>query len=434
MKPIEFTEFDLENGLHCVVHENHSAPIVTVDIWYHVGSKNEEPNRTGFAHLFEHLMFQGSKHVGKTEHFSYVQDAGGALNGSTNFDRTNYYETLPANQLELALWLEADRMMSLNVNEENFENQRSVVIEERRQRYDNAPYGRVYEELHKRAYIHHPYRWIPIGSIAHLQAATLEDAQRFYKTFYAPNNATLVVSGDVSAKDAREKIATYFAEIPRNDDAPRPKNEDAPLTTEIRDTFYDNVELPAIFIAYRICNATSSDADALDIVSAILSDGRSSRLYRKLVHEQRLAQSVSTHASANEHDGLFHVSLIAPLATPLAELEKRFDEELQKIVEGDVSERELEKAKNAAEMNLTRRFSSNFGVADSLAYFHTFFNDANEINREFDRVEAVTLDDVRRVAKKYFGEKRRVVLHWLPRSMKREKESIANESKMNGEQ
>jgi predicted Zn-dependent peptidase len=418
MKPIEFTEFDLENGLHCIVHENHAMPIVTVDVWYHVGSKNEEEMRTGFAHLFEHLMFQGSKHVGKTEHFSYVQSAGGTLNGSTNFDRTNYYETLPANQLDLALWLESDRMMSLNVNEENFENQRLVVIEERRQRYDNAPYGRVSEELHKRAYKTHPYRWIPIGSIQHLQAASVADAQRFFKTFYVPNNATLVISGDVATKEAREKIETYFANIPRNGEVPRPKNEDLPLTEEIRETFHDNIELPAIFMAYRICNATSNDANVLDVISTILSDGRSSRLYRNLVHERRLAQSVSTYAAANEHDGLFHIRLFAPQTTPLAELEKRVDDELQKIIEGDITEYELEKAKNTAEMNLTRRFSNNFSIADSLAYFHTFFKNADEINREFERVEAIRLDDVRHVAKKYFGQKHRVVLHWLPRSIK----------------
>lgn len=418
MKPIEFTEFELANGLHCFVHENHTAPIVTLDVWYHVGSKNEEETRTGFAHLFEHLMFQGSRHVGKAEHFSYVQEAGGTLNGSTNVDRTNYYETLPANQLELALWLESDRMMSLNINEENFENQRQVVIEERRQRYDNAPFGRVSEELHKRAYIYHPYRWIPIGSIEHLKQATLEEAQRFFKTFYAPNNATLVVSGDVRAREVREQIERYFGDIARSGEIPRPKNEDAPLTQEIRETFYDNSELPAIFMAYRICNATSTDADVLDVISTILSDGRSSRLYRSLVHERRIAQSVSTHATANEHDGLFHISLIAPQSTPLSELEKHFDDELQKIVEEGVTDYELEKAKNVAEMNLTRHFSSNFGVADTIAYFHTFFKNAKEINREFERVEAVTHEDVRRVAKKYFGQKHRVVLHWLPRSMK----------------
>ncbi|MGQ9805925.1 MAG: M16 family metallopeptidase [Chlorobiales bacterium] len=418
MKPIEFTEFELANGLHCFVHENHTAPIVTLDVWYHVGSKNEEEMRTGFAHLFEHLMFQGSRHVRKAEHFSYVQEAGGTLNGSTNFDRTNYYETLPANQLELALWLESDRMMSLNINEENFENQRNVVIEERRQRYDNAPFGRVSEELHKRAYIYHPYRWIPIGSIEHLKQATLEEAQRFFKTFYAPNNATLVVSGDVRSTEVGEQIERYFGDIARNSEIPRPKNEDAPLTQEIRETFYDNTELPAIFMAYRICNATSTDADVLDVISTILSNGRSSRLYRSLVHERRIAQSVSTHAAANEHDGLFHISLIAPQSTSLSELEKHFDDELQKIVEEGVTESELEKAKNAAEMNLTRHFSSNFGVADTIAYFHTFFKNAKEINREFERVEAVTLEDVHRVAKKYFGQKHRVVLYWLPRSMK----------------
>lgn len=418
MQPIEFTEFELENGLRGVVRENHSAPIVTVDVWYHVGSKNEDPNRTGMAHLFEHLMFQGSKHVGKAEHFKYVQEAGGTLNGSTNFDRTNYYETLPANQLELALWLESDRMMSLNLNEENFENQRQVVMEERRQRYDNAPYGRVYEELHKRAFVRHPYRWLPIGSMEHLQAATLEDAWRFFKTFYAPNNALIVVSGDVDARQTQALIERYFGDIPRNGAIPRPQNDDAELADEIRDVIYDHAQLPALFVAYRICDATSPDADALSVISDLLSDGRSSRLYRALVHEGRLAQSVSTHVAANEHNGLFYVSVIAQPSTDLDELEKRLDEEMQKIVAGDVSEIELEKAKNAAEMNLIRALSSNFGVADSLAYFRVFFGDANEINRELDKVEAVALDDVRRVAQKYFGAKKRVVLRWLPRSMR----------------
>ncbi|MCS6989150.1 MAG: insulinase family protein [Chloroherpetonaceae bacterium] len=416
MKRIEFVEFELENGLRGVVYENHSAPIVTVDVWYHVGSKNEDPNRTGLAHLFEHLMFQGSKHVGKAEHFKHVQEAGGTLNGSTNFDRTNYYETLPANQLDLALWLEADRMMSLNLNEENFENQRQVVMEERRQRYDNAPYGRAYEELHKRAYVRHPYRWIPIGSMEHLQAATLEDARRFYETFYAPNNATLVVSGDVNPDEAREKIERYFGDIPRNGAIPRPKNEDEPLAEEIRDALYDNAQLPALFIAYRICNATSPDADALSLVSAMLSDGRSSRLYRALVHDNRLAQTVSTRAAANEHDGLFYISLIAHPETDLAELEKRLDDELQKVVEGDIGESELEKAKNAAEMELVRTLSSNFGMADTLAYFQAFFGSASHINDELARIEAVSLDDAKRVARKYLGEKKRVVLRWLPRS------------------
>ncbi len=414
MKPIEFVEFDLSNGLHCIVHENHDTPIVALNLWYHVGSKNEHPERTGFAHLFEHLMFQGSRHVGKTEHFSYIQKAGGNLNGTTNEDRTNYFETLPASELNLGLWLESDRMMSLDVSAENFENQRQVVKEERRLRYDNAPYGTVYEHLHKHAYFKHPYRWTTIGSMEHLDNATLDDVQNFYKTFYAPNNATLVIAGDVNPDKAREAVEKYFGEIPRGASFERPIDDDLPLADEIRQTVYDNVQLGGVFMAYRICNVKSPDADTLGLISRVLSDGRSSRIYKTLVHEKRLAQSVNIFSAPAEHQGLFFVNLIAAQGVSLDALEKAFDEELHKLITSGVSEEELQKVKNANEVALLRGLSTVMSMADNLAYFHTFFGNAGEINQELQKAERVTTNEIQRVAERYFTSGR-VVLHWLPK-------------------
>ncbi|ACF15069.1 peptidase M16 domain protein [Chloroherpeton thalassium ATCC 35110] len=416
MKPIEFSEFDLPNGLHCIVYENHRSPIVTVDVWYHVGSKNESPERTGFAHLFEHMMFQGSANVGKTEHFSYVQNAGGSLNGSTTQDRTNYYETLPSNRLELGLWLESDRMMSLQVTAENFENQREVVKEERRMHYDNRPYGTVYEEMCARLFIDHPYKWIPIGSMKHLEDATLSDAQDFYNTFYAPNNATLILSGDVTLEKARTLAEKYFGEIaPSQHDIPRPKAESTLLNREITETFHDNVQLPALFMAYRICDIKHPDSDVLGAISDILSDGESSRLYRKLVYEEQLVRSIDTHSMPLEQPGLFFISAIGMPDTDLNAVKARIDEEMAKIIAGEVGEAELEKAKNGAEMGIIKSFSTIMGTGENLAHFHTYYGSASEINNELERVSNITPDDVQRAAKKYFETDGRVVLYWLPK-------------------
>jgi len=416
MKPIEFSEFDLPNGLHCIVYENHRSPIVTVDVWYHVGSKNESPERTGFAHLFEHMMFQGSANVGKTEHFSYVQNAGGSLNGTTSQDRTNYYETLPSNQLELGLWLEADRMMSLQVTAENFENQREVVKEERRTHYDNRPYGTVYEEMCARLYIDHPYKWIPIGSMQHLEKATLQDAQDFYNTFYAPNNATLLLSGDVTLEKAKTLAEKYFGGMePCKNEIPRPKPESTLLREEITATFHDNVQLPALFMAYRVCDIKNPDSDVLGAISDILSDGDSSRLYRKLVYEEQLVRSIDTHSMPLEHPGLFFISAIGMPETDLKAVKARIDEEIAKIIAGDVSEKELEKAKNGAEMAIIKSMETNMGIAENLAHFHTYYGSAAEINNELDRISHITPDDVTRAAKQYFDTDGRVVLYWLPK-------------------
>lgn len=417
MKSVEFEEFTLSNGLHCIVHENHRAPIVVLDIWYHVGSKNEQPDRTGFAHLFEHMMFQGSANVGKNDHFAYVQKAGGTGNGTTNHDKTNYYETLPSNQLELGLWLESDRMMSLNVNQPNLDNQLDVVKEERRMNYDNTPYGTVYENIHKRAYFNHPYRWVPIGSMEHLDRATLDEVKAFFKTYYVPNNATVVIAGDVRPAEATQLVSKYFDEIPKGPEIVRPSSEDLPLAEEIRDVIYDSVQLSGLFIAYRVCEIKSFDSDVLGILSIILTDGKSSRLYRKLVHEERLLKSIDTQPSPAEHPGLFFISAIASQGVSMQVIESRIDEELQKIIDGDVSEQELQKAKNASEMMIIKGFASMMGIAQNLAHFHMFYGSAAEVDNELDRVSRVSLEDVRRVAEKYFATKGRVVLHCLPKSM-----------------
>ncbi|MDW8020956.1 MAG: pitrilysin family protein [Chloroherpetonaceae bacterium] len=292
-------------------------------------------------------------------------------------------------------------------------------------RYDNAPYGTVYEHLHRRAYFQHPYRWITIGSMEHLDAASLEDVQEFFRTYYVPNNAVLVLSGDVTPEQAQKAVERYFGDIPRGSDIPRPSDYDLPLTTEVRDTIYDNVQLAGLFIAYRICDVRNPDADVLGVISRILSDGRSSRLYKNLVHTAQLAQSISTYAAPGEHPGLFYITAIATQTSHLAQLEREIDAELARLIRGDISEHELQKAKNSYEMSLLRSLSTAIGVADNLAFFHTFFGNAAEINREMMRAEKVSLEDVQRVAQRYFANAGRVVLHWLPKNNARLTVSLA---------
>jgi len=414
MNPIEFKEFTLENGLHCIVHENHRSPIVVVDLWYHVGSKNEDPDKTGFAHLFEHMMFQGSRNVGKAEHFSYVQQAGGTLNGSTSEDRTNYYETLPSNYLELVLWLESDRMMSLQVNEENFENQRQVVMEERRMNYDNRPYGRVIEELHKRAFIDHPYKWIPIGSLEHIERATLEDAQNFYKQYYVPNNATLVLAGDVEFNKAKKLVERYFGEIPKGKEIKRPEAQSFRLTQSVHESLTDHIQLPGLFQVYRICEVNHPDADPLSILGSVLSEGKSSRLYKSLVYEEQFLNQVDINALPKEHPGLFLITAIGDPKTDLKLAQEKIHGEIQAICKNGISEQELEKAKNNYIMSITQNFSSMMGVAENLAFFNLYYGNAGEINNEIGRIERITKEDVQRVAQTYFQDQPSVSLEWLP--------------------
>jgi zinc protease len=419
---INFIEYDLPNGLHVILHEDHSTPIVAVDIWYHVGSKNEDPERTGFAHLFEHMMFQGSANVKKAEHMAYIQKAGGTFNGSTNWDRTNYFQVVPSNQLELVLWLESDRMMSLNVTQENLDNQREVVKEERRWRVDNRPYGTQWEETFKRLFKVHPYRWPVIGYMEHLNAAKLEEVKKFFDTYYVPNNAVLVIAGDIDVEKTKNLVQKYFGDIPRGKyEIKRPNVVEPPLTQQVRDTIYDNVRLPAVFIAFRIPKDGERDFYALDLLANVLGSGRSSRLYQKLVYEKRIAQNVNVYAIGMEDAGVFKIDAYCSIGRKPEEVEREIWNEIEKIHQELITEKELQKVKNQTESQTLSNYQTVLSKADQLAHYYVIHGNTNEINHELDKILSITREEIRDSAVKYLRPENSVVLYYLPKEQKTSK-------------
>lgn len=418
MNKIAFEQYTLDNGLHVILHQDKTTPIVAVSVMYHVGSKNENPERTGFAHFFEHLMFEGSDNIGRGEFDKYVQNAGGTLNANTTFDRTYYFEVLPSNQLALGLWLESERMLHARVDEKGIETQREVVKEERRQRIDNQPYGSILEETFKRAYTVHPYKWPVIGSMAHLEAAEEKDYKQFYADFYVPNNAVLSIAGDIDIAEAKAAIQEYFGGIPKSAKAVyRPRVVEPPLAGEIRDTIYDNIQLPAVIQAYRIPAQGTKDYYAVDMVSKILSSGESSRLYKSLVDEQQKALFVGNFPLALEDPGVSLSFGITNMGVDVYELEKSIDAEVSKVQNELISEKEFEKLRNQIEAEYVTSNSRVAGIAESLATYDMFFGDANLINNEIDRYLAVTREDIQAAAKKYLVKNNRVTLHYLPKSL-----------------
>src|SRR5687768_16543840 len=402
MNKIAFEQYTLDNGLHVILHQDKTTPIVAVSVMYHVGSKNEDPERTGFAHFFEHLMFEGSENLERGDFDKYVQNSGGDLNANTSFDRTFYYEILPSNQLAMGLWLESERMLHAKVDEKGIETQREVVKEERRMRIDNQPYGTILEETFKRAYKVHPYKWPLIGSMAHLEAAEESDYKQFYKDFYVPNNAVLSIAGDIDIAEAKTQIAKYFGSIPKSANAVyRPRVVEPNLTAEVRDTIYDNIQLPAVIQAYRIPAQGTKDYYAVDMVSRILSNGESSRLYRSLVDEQQKALFVGNIPLALEDTGLSLSFGIVNMGVDVYELEKAIDAEVAKIQSELITVKEFEKLRNQIEAEFVTNNSRVAGIAESLATYHMFFGDANLINNEIDRYLAVTREDIMAAAKKY---------------------------------
>lgn len=411
---IDFIEFDLDNGLHVILHKDNSNPLVTVDIWYHVGSKNEDLNRTGFAHLFEHMMFQGSQNVGKAEHFTYIQKAGGTLNGTTNQDRTNYFETVPSHQLELVLWLESERMSTLNVTQENFDNQREVVKEEKRQRYDNVPYGSRFNNMFKLAFEGHPYEWIPIGSIDDLNASDLEYAKNFYKRYYSPNNAVLVIAGDIEYDSAEQLVQKYFGDLTTSPLNKKSHPELIFRSGEKQDTIFDNVKLPSIYIGYKIPGLHSADNYALNVLSNILSDGKSSRLYEDIVYNNKSAKSINSFVWDLELGGLFVISSTGLPNSDLKSINEQIVSQIELIKDGGVEPKELQKAKNRIESRIVNSIQTTRGIADHLAYFWTYFRNTDMINTELDEYAKVTSDDIVRVCGEYLDPLNRVVLYYLP--------------------
>lgn len=415
---IDFVEFTLENGLHVILHEDHSTPIVAVNLCYHVGSKNEKPNKTGFAHLFEHLMFDGSRNVKRGEFDKYISQAGGYSNAYTTEDKTNYYEVLPSNYLELALWLESDRMLGFSIQEISLMTQREVVKEERRWRYENRPYGSAWIKISEKSYKEHPYRWPVIGYQEHLDNASMDDVREFYETFYVPNNAVLVIAGDIDIEKTKKLVEKYFAEIPKGpDNIPRPSPYDEPLSGEIREVVEDiNAPLPAVFISYRIPEERNPDSYALALLSSILSTGKSSRLYQRLVYKDKIANEVETYSDLREHSGLFLIYAIANPEFNSDTLEKVIDEEIEKIKKYGVEEKELEKAKNKIESAIVLAIQTVQGKADALAHYYTFYKNPSLVNTEIEKYRSVSVEDIKRVAQKYLDPSRRVILHYLPKA------------------
>jgi zinc protease len=371
--------YTLDNGLRLIVHEDRRAPLACVNVWYHVGSKDEAPGRTGFAHLFEHLMFEGSEHVPSGSFDGMLEEVGGINNGSTSPDRTNYWELVPSNAVELALWLEADRMGGLlhAISDTQLEAQRGVVMNERRQSYENRPYGLASETLLAALYpALHPYSWPTIGSMADIAAATLGDVRHFFRTYYSPNNATIAVAGDVSADNVRDMVERYFGDIPRGPDVPRTQHPLVSLDSERRLLLDDEVQLPRLYMAWHSPAAFDDDDAALDAASAVLAHGRSARLYRKLVYERQVAHSVSAYQASALLGSTFRVTITARPDVPLAQLEDAVREEIADIAANGIADDELERSRNGIETSFVdglQNVGGFGGKADqlNLYYFHT---------------------------------------------------------------
>lgn len=413
---IEFSEFSLPNGLKVILHQDKSTPIVAVSVMYHVGSKNENPERTGFAHFFEHLLFEGTENIGRGEYAKFVEKAGGTLNANTTWDRTYYYEVLPSNQIQLGLWLESERMMHAKVENAGIETQRQVVKEERRMRYDNQPYGTILEESMKRAFTKHPYHWSVIGSMDHLDAAQESDYVNFYKSFYVPNNAILSIAGDIDLEQTKKLVEQYFSTIPSGTGTVyRPNIVEPPLGAEVRDTVYDNIQLPAVIMTYRLPAQGTPDFYACEMMGKILSQGQSSRMNKALVDDKELAIQCGSFPLPMEDPGASIAFGIANMGVAPEALEKGMNEEIEKMQTQLISDLEYQKLRNQVESDFVGSNASMAGIAENLANYKMYFGDANLINQEIDRYMKVTPADIQRVAKQYFNPSNRVVLYYLPK-------------------
>ncbi|MDH3446149.1 MAG: insulinase family protein, partial [Deltaproteobacteria bacterium] len=414
---LEFKEYKLNNGLRVILVEDHSAPTYSISVTYDVGSRDERPGRTGFAHLFEHMLFQGSENVGKGEHFILVQNNGGRANGTTSPDRTNYYETLPANQLELGIFLEADRMRAPNITQANFDNQRLTVQEERRQSYDNRPYGKTYEAVIETAYDSFPYKHTTIGSMEDLNAATLADAVEFFRVYYAPNNAVLSLVGDFKSEAALKLIRKYFESIPANTKPPAPDIVEPVQVGERRKIIEDLFAQTArMDIVYKIPPGNNADWYALSVLGAVLSDGVSSRLHQKLVKEKEIAQNVSAGADERRGPSLFWISMAARPSSDLAELEKLLYDEIERLRTEPVADWELDKVRMQLRRDRAQLLYSTRRRATRLGQYAVYYNDPGLINTVWQKYQSVEKADLLRVAKTYFNESNRTVVVTMPKA------------------
>jgi zinc protease len=413
---VKFTQHKLKNGLRVILSEDHSAPTYSISVVYNAGSRDERPGKTGFAHLFEHMMFQGSENVGKGEHFVLIENNGGGMNGSTNTDRTEYHETLPANQIDLGLYLESDRMRSLAINAANLNNQRETVKEEKRQRHDNQPYGQTFDTLFEVAYDSFAYKHSTIGSMEDLDAASLKDVADFFKTYYAPNNAVLTLVGDFKTGEVLPKIEKYFGNIPTQPAPPAPDMTEPKQTAERRHTIEDPLaQLTRVDIAWKIPPGNTPDWYALYVLGEILSTGQSSRFYQDLVREKQVALQEGAGPFERRGPSLFIVDLmIAPGKDP-KDVEKLVYDELEKVKSQPVTDAELQKIRMEVKRGKVEQLEGTLNRAESLGENAVFYNDPNVINTANDKLMSVTKEQIQKVARTYLTEANRTVVTTAPK-------------------
>lgn len=414
---VTFEEYNLANGLRVILHQDNSAPVVITSVMYHVGAKNETPGRSGFAHFFEHLLFEGTENITRGSWFEIVSAHGGTNNANTSDDRTYYYEIFPSNNVELGLWMESERMLHPIINQIGVDTQNEVVKEEKRLRVDNQPYGQILKAVKENLFKNHPYRWTTIGEMEDLDAATLDEFLEFFKRFYGPNNATLVVAGDIDKPKVKKMIQDYFGPIPRGQEVVQPNIQEDPITSEIKATWYDpNIQVPMLLHAYRTPSMKERDAYVLDMISTLVSQGKSSRLHKRLVDEKKIALQVGAINFSQEDYGSY-ITLALPMGdVSLETLTQEIDAEMNRLKTELISEREYEKLQNIYRNNFVRSNSSIEGIAHSLATYSTLYGNTNLINTELEIYKSITREEIREVAKKYLNSNQRLVLDYLPKN------------------
>jgi len=413
---VAYEEYDLDNGLHVILHQDNGAPVVVTSVMYHVGSKDENPEKTGFAHFFEHLLFEGTENIQRGDFFKIVTANGGYNNANTTQDRTYYYELFPSNNLELGLWLESERLLHPVINQIGVDTQKEVVQEERRLRVDNAPYGQLIENMFKNMFVNHPYRWSVIGSLDHLASATLEDFQDFNKVYYIPNNAVLVVAGDFEMNEAKRLIEGYFGPIPKGQDIVKKTYEESPIEGPIQIQFEDpNIQIPLILLGYRTPGQAEKDAYVLNMISSYLSDGESSVLQKKLVDEKRMALQIFAFNYSLEDYGAYLLGGLPLGSNTMDGLVTEIDEEIEKLKTELISERDYQKLQNQFENSFVNSNSSVEGIANSLARNYMLYGKTDLINTEIDIYRSISREDIREVARKYLNADQRVELKYIPK-------------------
>jgi zinc protease len=411
---VKFEEYTLDNGLHVILHQDKSAPVVITSVMYHVGAKDEHPERTGFAHFFEHLLFEGTKNIQRGEWFKIVTGNGGTNNANTTDDRTYYYEIFPSNNLQLGLWMESERLIHPIINQIGVDTQNEVVKEEKRLRIDNQPYGNIFKAVKENLYKKHPYRWTTIGEMEHLDAATLDEFLEFNHKFYSPNNAVLVVAGDFEMEQANKWIRDYFGTIPRGPEVKRQTFVEEPITQQINARWEDpNVTLPMMVAAYRTPSMKTRDARVLDMIGTYLSGGKSSVLYKKLVDQQKKAMEIGSFAYSQEDYGQYLIYGIPMGDNSLKSILDEIDVEIAKLQKDLISERDYQKLQNIYENQYVSANSNIEGIAHSLAEYYLLYGDVNLINTEIDIYRSITREEIREAAKKYLNPNQRAVIDYV---------------------